>query len=123
MKKKESSRCIICSKKLGQHRFTRNPVCKRIKANGVSELSECAKKRNRRYQDKYRKKNTESLKINYKTRSFKSVALDSNKHLDKFKAKEYKRHCLRCDKEFTGLGLYNRICDPCTIGNARSNIV
>jgi hypothetical protein len=89
--------------------------------DGVLEKSECEKEKNRRYQKKYR--DDKATKGGNVTVRNKSVATTSLKHLAKHESKKYKRLCLKCDKKFTGIGKYNRVCDSCSIENSRrSNI-
>ncbi len=34
-----------------------------------------------------------------------------------------KRKCLKCDKKFTSLGIWNRLCEHCTRGNKHEDVV
>lgn len=72
-----------------------------------SERSDSKQEKNRRYQEKHRK----------------NIAMSNNKHLNKYKAKTYKRFCLKCDKEFIGKGFGNRICNPCIIENEKLKFI
>ena len=33
------------------------------------------------------------------------------------------RRCLKCDKKFTSLGIWNRLCEPCTRANKHEDTV
>ena len=123
MKKRKIIPCLICKKPVKQETSTsvERQTCHREKVNGVLEKSECEKEKNRRYQEKYRKDNPQKVKAVISKPS--SVATSSLKHLVKYKAKKYKRNCLKCGKKFTGIGKYNRMCNPCTIENSRQNFL
>jgi rRNA maturation endonuclease Nob1 len=43
------------------------------------------------------------------------------KHLAKHKAEKFQRRCLKCLRKFTGVGMFNRICNSCTIENSRQS--
>ena len=120
--KTRTTPCIICKKPVSQDTSTsaNRETCHREKVNGVLEKSECEKEKNRRYQKQYRKDNPPS-KTSKKIIHDRSIALCSLKHLAKYRAKKYKRNCLKCRKKFIGIGPYNRICDTCTIENSRQS--
>jgi hypothetical protein len=121
MKNRKVTKCIICKKPVKQERKTSADrlTCKRKRVNGVLVKSECEMEKNRRYQKKYRKKNPPGS-VSKKSIQDRSVALSSTKHLAKHKTVKYKRHCLKCEKKFTGVGAYNRICNECTVINSRT---
>lgn len=120
MRTRKSIPCIICGEKVKQDKSTSGDrqTCKRKKVEGVYVKSECEKEKNRRYQSDCRKNVLK--KVSKRSIKNKSVAESDMKHLVKFKAKKYKRRCLKCSKKFTGVGAYNRICDTCTIQNSRT---
>ncbi len=85
---------------------------------GCYEKSSCEREKNKKYQRLIRKRNKEEGII--PRQADKSVAVSSLKHLEKYKKiKKHKRFCLKCNKHFTALGKYIRLCDPCKIENNR----
>ncbi len=123
MKKRKTIPCVICKRPVKQHTPTsvERQTCHRKKVNGVLEKSECEKEKNRRYQEEYRNDNSKKRKAVIPR--CHSVATSSLKHLAKYKAKKYKRNCLKCGKKFTGIGKYNRVCNTCTIENSRRSFL
>jgi hypothetical protein len=111
--------CVICGEPVEQDKSTSvdRQTCKRVEINGVMEKSECEKEKNRRYQENWRKNNKgKGSEVILKRQS---VATTSLKHLAKYKAKKYKRNCLKCNKKFTGIGEFNRICNECFAINSK----
>ncbi len=119
MTKRKLTSCIICNKDVNQDTATsvERQTCRGEKIGGVWVKSACEKEKNRRYQKGYRNENNSSPRGTNE----KSVAECGIKHLVKFKAKKYKRHCLKCNKKFTGNGEFNRICKECVIINSRTS--
>ncbi len=123
MKRIYSIPCIICGKPVLQDSSTsvERQTCKRILVDGVVLKSECEKEKNRRYQSRYRKMHPEKKKGHRLTIQNRSIAVSSLNHLARFKAKKYKRQCLKCGKRFTGVGAYNRLCESCQLENSRQS--
>lgn len=119
MKNRKSTPCIICKKQVEQDLSTSSDrqTCKRKEVNGGRVKSECEKEKDRRYQKAYRDNNAGGMTP--RAPKCRSVAVSSIKHLTKYKAKKYKRFCLKCETPFTGIGAYHRICDSCTVENTR----
>ncbi len=119
MKAEEKTPCVVCEKPVSQvkARSENRQTCKGKTVDGVYIKSECEMEKNRRYQKEYRRNNPQDGTP--KAKLDRSVALCSMNHLAKYKARKYKRRCLKCGKKFTGIGAYNRICKKCEVDNSR----
>lgn len=119
--KRKATPCMICGKSVKQERSTsgNRQTCHKEIVDGVLQMSECEREKNRRYQLNYRKNNPK--KKNTVSERNKSIAICSVNHLAKHSAKKYKRKCLKCCKKFIGVGRYNRICESCTTENSRQS--
>ncbi|MCP4989356.1 MAG: hypothetical protein GY928_25855 [Colwellia sp.] len=123
MEKAYSIPCIICGKLVLQDSSTsvERQTCKRVMIDNMIMKSECEREKNRRYQSRYRKINPGRKAGHPLSLRNRSVALSSINHLVKFKAKKYKRQCLKCGKKFIGVGAYNRLCGSCQHENSRQS--
>lgn len=116
--------CIICGERVQVFKSTSTPrdTCPRILVDGVLVKSECERKKERRYQDGYRKRMKEDKeKQKNEIHEQTSFAVSSTDHITvKQDKKKRKRFCLKCRKKFTGVGKYNRICSKCTTENKQT---
>ena len=81
--------------------------------------SDCERKKDQRYQKKYRDaQKDEDKKKEKEVKVQNSFAESTTDHIT-VKQDNTKRKvlCLKCEKRFTGIGPYNRICPKCTVLN------
>jgi formylmethanofuran dehydrogenase subunit E len=114
--------CIICGGRVQIKKSTSTPrdTCPRVMTlDGVLVKSECERKKERRYQDGYRKrKKAEGEKEKKEFHEQTSFAVSKIDHITvKQDTSRRPRFCLKCGRKFTATGKYNRICSKCTADN------